>query len=301
MYPIGISMGLQKGKGWDMHTDGTPADLKMGIFSWFGWIMPLPRRLQLIKESGFEAVSVWWEDEIGQPGYPRGDMPALVRESGLTLENIHAPYDQVDNLWSENKVRREAIIDRYYKWLYECAQYQIPLMVMHIIDRAYPQKPNRWGIESLTRIVHKAEELGIRIAIENTGSADYIDFVLDEINSEYLGLCYDSSHDRLYSSQMGIVLLKQGHRLFTAHLSDNDGDFDQHWLPGEGIIDWQYLGSCFPVQHYKGCLSLEVQAKPIDLEQAPELFLRKAYHHLLVLKHIIYAGPTSKANLVDNK
>ncbi len=265
-------------------------DFKFGIFSWFGWVMPLPERLQLIKSCGFDAVSIWWEDEIGEPGFDRRDMPGMVQDTGLILENVHVPYDRADSFWSESRMQRNAVVSRHFAWLDECASCQVPLMVMHIIDKGYPPQPNKWGVESLNRIVNKAEQLGIKIAIENTGCVKYIDFILREIDSDYLGLCYDSSHDRLYSKEMGIILQQQGNRLFATHFSDNDGCIDRHWLPGEGIIDWQQLGSYFPAQLYKGCLSLEVQAKPGDLNNTAKGFLSKAYHRSLQLRQVLCPG-----------
>ncbi len=38
---------------------------KYGIFSWFGFVMPLSERLELIKKAGFDSTCLWWEDEDG--------------------------------------------------------------------------------------------------------------------------------------------------------------------------------------------------------------------------------------------
>ena len=35
----------------------------LGIFSWFGFVLPFEERITLIKEAGFTATSIWWEDE----------------------------------------------------------------------------------------------------------------------------------------------------------------------------------------------------------------------------------------------
>jgi sugar phosphate isomerase/epimerase len=92
--------------------------------------------------------------------------------------------------------------------------------------------------------------------LENTIFADGITLILSEIKSEYLGFCYDSSHARLNKDEF---LLKDfGHRLITCHISDNDGQEDRHWLPGNGEINWKDFYSSFPKESYSGNLILEV-------------------------------------------
>ncbi len=259
----------------------------LGIFSWFGFVMPLPQRLELIKKAGFDATTIWWEDEIGSPKIKKEKMPKIVRESGLLLENIHLPYDDVDDLWSESKTLRDKIIYQHIQWLNDCAQLGIPVMLMHIIDRKFPNEPNKWGIQSIGQLLRIAEDLGVGIAIENTGSVDYIDFVLRELVSDHLVFCYDSSHDFLYSNDKAAILKNQGHRLKHLHLSDNDLEKDRHWLPGEGIIDWQQISKVFPRDTYRGNITLEVYPGEEDLRCSPQHFINKAYQSALWIRDIL--------------
>lgn len=246
--------------------------------------MPLPERLALIRKAGFSLTSLWWEDEIGIPGISRALMPDLVRDSGLILENVHVPYDNIDDLWSESNRRRDSIVNRHLAWIEEFRRYDIPIMVMHILDHSCPPQPNRFGIESISRIVKAAEAAGVVIAIENTGNAHFIDHVLSRIDTEYLGFCYDSSHDWLYSSDKTFVLKKCGHRLACTHLSDNDGKKDRHWLPQQGHIDWQLLCRLLPLDTYSGAISLEVTASPAQQQSmSPQQYLNEAYRRLLHL------------------
>ncbi len=260
---------------------------QLGIFSWFGFVMPLPKRLELIKKAGFDAATIWWEDEIGSPKIKKEKMPNIVRESGLILENIHVPYDDADDLWSESKTLRNKIVYRHIEWLNDCAELDIPVMLMHIIDRNFLPDPNKWGIESLSRLLKAAEDLGVKIAIENTGSVDYIDYVLRDLLSDHLVFCYDSSHDFIYSKEKAAILKKQGQRLKHLHLSDNDLAEDRHWLPGEGIIDWQQLSNAFPRDTYKGNITLEVYPGVEDIISSPQYFIEKAYRSALWVRDIL--------------
>lgn len=253
-------------------------DCPLGIFSWFGWVMPLPERLALIKKAGFEAASLWWEDEIGSPGINRAHMPDLVRDAGLMLDNVHVPYDGIDDLWSEDAIRRERVVRKHLDWIDEFARYDIPLMVMHVLDRSYPPAPNQYGVECISRIVSAAEAAGVGVAIENTGEVSFIDYILSRIESKSLGFCYDSSHDWLYSSNKGCILEKCGHRLLCTHLSDNDGIQDRHWLPGLGGVDWKVVRTLLPLETFSGVIGLEITASEHQRQNMlPGKFLRHAY------------------------
>jgi sugar phosphate isomerase/epimerase len=266
----------------------------LGIFSWFGFVLPFPERLRQIKEAGFDAVTIWWEDEIGNNlGYCnvfKEEMPQMVRDNGLYLDNVHLPYENCDDFWSESGTVRENIVNKHLKWLEDCAKFDVPVAVMHITDRSsLPDAPSKNGINSLEKIVRKAEELKIKLAVENISRPDYLDCVFWELQSEYLGFCYDSSHDWLYSKNKTELLKKWKHILNAIHLSDNDGIFDRHWLPGEGIVNWNDLAETFSGS-FHGCLTLEVFPKS-DEKIDHKNFLKNAYKRVRDFeKQILKAG-----------
>ncbi len=266
----------------------------LGIFSWFGFVLPLSERLKYIKETGFDATTLWWEDEIceklGFKNIRKEEMPQMVRDNGLYLDNVHVPFENCDNFWSESKVKRENIINQHLEWLEDCAKYDVPVMVMHITDRSnLPEVPKREGIKSIEKIVRKAEELKIKIAVENISRPYYLEYLFTELKSDYLGFCYDTSHDWLYSNNKAEILENWQHILFATHLSDNDGKFDRHWLPGEGIVQWNDLAGLFSGV-YKGCLTLEAFPKSNE-KIDPKTFLKKAYSRINNFeKQVIKAG-----------
>jgi sugar phosphate isomerase/epimerase len=173
----------------------------LGIFSWFGFVLPFEERITLIKEAGFTATSIWWEDEVAPFPIKKESMPHLAREQGLLLENIHVPYNNSDALWSEHESLRKAIVQCHVEWLYDCAQFGIPMMVMHLNDEINPPAPNSQGLENMRELVQVAEKMQVTIAIENTRRNDSISYVLKSIRSNYLGFCFDSSHHRLANNE----------------------------------------------------------------------------------------------------
>lgn len=258
----------------------------LGIFSWFGYVLPFEERIRLIKEAGFTATSIWWEDEDTPWPIKKENMPKLVRNMGLLVENIHVPFNESGALWSEQESVRSRIIQNHLQWLNACANHQIPIMVMHLTEEGNHPAPNAYGLESMLQLVKVAEELGVTIAIENTLRTDNIPYILDKIQSKYLGFCYDSSHYNLTDKQDFHLLDNYGGRLVTTHLSDNDGLKDRHWLPGQGSIDWIKLTNHFP-EGYRGCLTLEAYPMHEEHEDSPQRFLQKAYQRVAKVRDLI--------------
>ena len=248
----------------------------LGIFSWFGFVLPFQERLKLIKEAGFAVTSIWWEDEGDPWPVKKESMPQLVRDMGLVLENLHVPYNNSNELWSEHQSVRFEFLQRHIRWLYDCANYHIPMMVMHLTEGVNHPAPNSNGVKSMLELVKVAEELGVIIAIENTRRSDNVPYLLSEIQSNYLGFCFDSSHHFLSDKQDFKLLENFGERLVTTHLSDNDGQDDRHWLPEHGIIDWAMIAKRIPAS-YQGCLTLEAYPMAKEREESPQIYLKRAY------------------------
>ena len=60
-------------------------------------------------------------------------------------------------------------------------------------------------------------------------------------------------------------LEKLENKIFSVHLSDNDGVTEWHWPPGQGNIDWESVFEALHVVGYEGILSLDVSG--IDIER----------------------------------
>ncbi|SHN81491.1 sugar phosphate isomerase/epimerase family protein [Desulfitobacterium chlororespirans] len=259
---------------------------KTGVFSWFGFVLPFGERISLIQEAGFTGTSLWWEDEEEPFPMPKERMPALVRERGLILENIHVPWCDANALWSDEQALRGEIIARHKQWIEDCARFEIPLLVMHLCDGENPPQPNEYGLASMGELAGAAERQGVRIAVENTRRRDSVEYVLGQIASPALGFCFDSSHHRLTDQEDFHLLRAWGNRLMATHFSDNDGVEDRHWLPGHGVIDWAKVAGAFP-KGYQDFLTLEVYPNPQERQGKPQEFLERAYDRISGVRILI--------------
>jgi sugar phosphate isomerase/epimerase len=253
--------------------------LPLGIYSWFGYKLSFRKRLEMIAAAGFTVTSVWFgeEEDLVREGRTE-EMPAIARERGLALDNIHAPFWNSNLLWSDSNDQRQIIRKEITEAITYCERHQIPITVMHLCGGETPPTPNETGLRLLHDLVKIAEDNNVTIALENLEYAGnrHLDFVFSNIESANLGFCYDSSHDNIAREFKQQALTKWGHLLATTHISDNLGTLDDHFLPGKGNIHWPEVMKSIP-KNYQGAFLLEVDNPNAGKSLTPEDFLQQAY------------------------
>lgn len=249
--------------------------MKTGIFNWFGYVMPVEERLRLINEANFDNVMLWWEDESYPQFKDKKYFASLAKQFGLKVDNIHLPYDDCNLLWSNNTIEREMYIKEVLNYLEGCKLSGADKVVMHTNRGSISGVDFINGYKSFEKIVFLAEDIKIKVAVENTKKFKYTDFILNEFASDYLGFCYDSSHDFINGESKGEILKKWKDKLFCVHLSDNDGLDDRHWLPTKGIVDFK---SIVDIIKNTSCDSLSMEVYPSKDEKhlTPIEFLKLA-------------------------
>lgn len=254
-----------------------------GIYANFGYPLKMDERARMIKDAGFKAASLWWEEYDLVNEIPLFKQPEIFYKLGLALDYIHAPFVNINDIWTNSKYAIEAV-NIHKKWLDECAYFEIPIMVMHVTlwDLAYD--PNDFGIWNMEKILEYAEKKGIIIALENVGATGHVQFLLDAFDSPFLKFCYDSSHNWVFNRSLAPEVLERNiSRLVCTHLSDNDEKEDRHWLPGYGKVDWNGIKSILRENNYSGYLSMEVFPK--DYNQNPKAFVKEAYDSIQMMKY----------------
>lgn len=247
----------------------------IAIYDWFGYEMPIKERYRLIKETGFDGVLLWWSDGFGRDVFGRNDYrsgPQIAREAGLFIENIHTPIQNQNNLWLDN-LDGEALTDCYLQCIKDCAEYDIPTMVVHLPDEDNPY--NALGLDRMKRITEKAELRGVNVALENLRNFTNLAYVMERIDSPRIGFCYDCGHHYRYYPDYDLLSL-YGARLMALHLHDNNGRYAQHGLPFDGTIDWTATMKKIGETDYTGATAIEAMNWDYEHLSAEE-FLHKAF------------------------
>lgn len=242
------------------------------IYDWFGYELPMKKRCHMIRQAGFDGVVLWWSEDFGRSDYRNG--PLLAREAGLIVDNIHTPFDGINNLWLDN-LEGDALTECFLQCADDCAEFDIPTMVMHLSGGDNPPKVNALGLDRIKRITEKVEKCGVNVALENLRITEYLEFSLGHIASPHIGFCYDSGHHNCRTPHEDL-LSQYGSRLMALHLHDNDGSDDQHRLPFDGTIDWSTTMKAIANTGYSGATALEVMNWGYENLTAEE-FLQKAF------------------------
>jgi sugar phosphate isomerase/epimerase len=250
-----------------------------GMCFWFGFPIPSKERFKLIASVGFDNVFFWWGDHYLDIDGPKEKLPELARNVGLSVENIHTDFEHTNLLWVD-KLGWEDVLNRYIASVDACYNYQIPTMILHLTNGDNPPAASDLGIARIKRIVERAEQKNINIALENLRKPEYLDYVYERIKSDNLKFCYDSGHENCFSKK-GDLLDKFGNKLIALHLHDNDGTDDQHRIIGEGNVNWVEITKKLKKYGYHGSISLEVtnEFSLLFKDLSAENFLVKAYKH----------------------
>lgn len=239
------------------------------IYDWFGYELPIKERYRLIKEAGFDGVLLWWSEYLDRNDYRNG--PQIVREAGLFIENIHTPFQVQNNLWLDN-LDGEASTDCYLQCVADCAEFEIPTMVVHLPDEDNPY--NALGLDRIKRIAEKAEQLGVNVALENLWNLTNLSYVLEQVESLRIGFCYDCAHHSRYYPGDDLLSM-YGSRLMALHLHDNY-EKATHRLPFDGSIDWSTTMKKITETDYSGAIAIEAMNwgyKDLSAEE----FLQEAF------------------------
>lgn len=188
---------------------------------------------------------------------------------GLRIPFAHLYYRYANDLWAKGEANREYIED-VQNQIRLCSKYNIPLAVMHATNGeasmlALP--PSEHALNSMLEILKTAEEYNVKIALENLDAPNFdrFTFLLDNIKSPYLGLCYDAGHHNLYKAEFDI-LKTYGDRILAIHLHDNFMDWeygydytrDMHLIPFDGKIDYNNVINNIANTNYNNVVMFEL-------------------------------------------
>ncbi len=210
--------------------------------------------IHAVYDAGFKYVFIEWYNkdwEISQQ-----EQLDECRKLGLNVIFAHLGYQGINNLWLNNE-DGEKLVERYINDLRICKDNGINLVCMHLTSKSVAPKDGDIGIVRLRKIVSYAESIGMRIGFENTKIPGFLEYVLENIQSDSIGICLDSGHYHAhYHDELDFSLFKD--KIFCVHLHDNNGVEDEHLIPFDGNIDWKQLLKHLKSCNYNGLITMEL-------------------------------------------
>ena len=238
--------------------------------------------INAIEKAGFKNVFIQWYNKEWNP--TQEVQLKYIREKCLNVIFAHLGYKNINDLWLENEVG-DKLVEGYKNDIKICKENNIPMVVMHLTSKSEAPKYNETGLKRLKEIVDYAQELNIKVAFENTKIKGYLDYVIENIDNENVGICFDSGHYHVHFND-DLDFPKFKDRIFAVHLHDNDQSDDLHLMPFEGTLDWEETIKNLKECNYDGPVTLELCYRNEYLDMSIEDFYRKGYEVGEKLKEI---------------
>jgi sugar phosphate isomerase/epimerase len=254
---------------------------EVSIATSFDYGVALDAQIPLISKAGFTHVSLGVKPEHSAYLTPAGQthLRTLTEHHGLGIDTIHGPRaDTWDSLGAVSRSVTAA------------AALRVPIVVAHASPFDFPEAEfdDRLGqvVGVCGALAPVLAATGVRLALENVlpgPATDLVERVLDRLDPEWFGFCYDSSHDQIGGPRPMDLLARLRHRLIAVQLSDRARDFVDHMLPGEGFIHWRDVCSELSQAGFDRPLLLEV-ATTNSVVKEPSQFVRLAHRQGMQLK-----------------
>ena len=159
------------------------------------------------------------------------------------------------------------------------------MVVMHLTSKSIAPIYNEIGLNRLKEITQYAQELGIKVAFENTKIKGYLEYVLENIRKDNVGICYDAGHCHVhFNDEFNFEIFKD--RIFAVHLHDNDKKDDLHLLPFDGTINWNYVMEKLKECNYNGPITLELCYRYDYLNMSLDEFYKEGFNRGQKLQNI---------------
>ena len=118
-------------------------------------------------------------------------------------------------------------------------------------------------VESVKWCAQKAKAVGLKLIIEPRvgeiiNNTDSMLRLIEAVNEPNLGAILDTGHQYAQKEILPLSVAKLKDRLMYLHLSDNDSTKNDHFVPGQGTIDWVGLFEALKLNNYQGYAGLDI-------------------------------------------
>lgn len=229
--------------------------------------------IESVKNAGFKNVFVQCYDKDWE--HSQIEQVEMCKKLELNIIFAHLGYQNINSIWEEGKIGDKEV-ERYKKDIKNCHENGIPMVVMHLTQKDKAPMYGEVGLNRIRKITEYAKEMNMKVAFENTKIKGYLEYVLDNIKDDNVGICFDAGHYHVhFDDEFNFELFKN--RIFAVHLHDNDKSDDLHLLPFDGTIDWEYVINKLKDCNYNGPITMELCYRYDYLNMSLDSFYKKGY------------------------
>ncbi|MBQ4354717.1 MAG: sugar phosphate isomerase/epimerase [Clostridia bacterium] len=202
---------------------------------------------------------------------PIADVVSWAEEAarcGLLFETIHAPFGSVNALWKD-ELSGDECLENMKTIVRQCHAAGVDKMIMHVTIGNTAPEVSEVGLARFKRLEEFAEGNGVHLCYENLEPLPHLHAVMKQADA-YHGFCLDIGHNCCYTPHIPMMAL-YGDRILCTHIHDNrgvtrPGDIhyrdDNHLLPFDGVLDWEWFAKNLCATGYAGPLTFELSCSP---------------------------------------
>ena len=197
-----------------------------------------------------------------------GNVKQMADKAGIKVWSIHLPFSSVYDISTLHDEDRTNMIKECSEIMSLCKPLNPEKYVIH--PSAEPIEDAERGqriansIASLKILTDEVKKHNAKLALECLprtclgNTSDELLMLVNEVGNE-IEVCFDSNH--LLKEKPEDFVAKAGSLITTVHMSDFDGLDEKHWLPGEGVINWNNVISELVKAGYKGPFMFETSRR----------------------------------------
>ncbi len=224
-------------------------------------------QIKLFKSAGFEGCAI----DLSDRNADAYKIAETAKEEEMIISYLHAPFNKSDDMWMDGEIGDVALAELIDN-LEICSRLEIPAMVAHtFIGFDSDNIPTQIGLERYGALAVRANELGVKLALENTEGEEYLSALMKGLSDiPSVSFCWDTGHELCYNYGKDMTAL-YGDKLAVTHINDNlgirdyDGNItyidDLHLLPFDGITDWNSVAERLVRCGFDGPISFELSIK----------------------------------------
>lgn len=200
-------------------------------------------------------------------GKVRAATREMLEKTGKRFISCHIPFSRIDDVSDPEEEVRLCAVSRLRRQLDEAYFFGSGIIVLHPSTEISAEEPRKIRMMQLRKSLWELQDTlrahRMKLALEWLprmclgNSLDELKEMLRDLDRNVLGICLDVNHMMGAYSNLPQIVESIGSDLTTLHLSDYDGIDEKHWMPGEGVIDWEaFLGALRRI-HYRGPFNYE--------------------------------------------
>ena len=250
-------------------------------------------RYRMLKGLGYDCVDFGMSDTEAEPytldenafiEYLQEERK-LIEDAGMEVFQVHGPWRwPPEDSTPENRAERMEKMRRSIQAaaLLGCKNWVVhPIMPFGTEDIDLGKEQETWdlNLDFMKELLITAKEYDVTICFENmpmrkfslAKPADILRFV-KTINDGNFKICLDTGHVAIFKDlSLADAVRELGDEIRTLHIHDNDGRYDLHRMPYDGILDWTSFGKALKEIQYKGAFSLETAPSKNMPKEAAEM------------------------------